>query len=95
MNIRKFEFRNVFVCDASTETLKKFAKKVSQSRNPVQKSFGHGRDSNPSFCLVDLKKSSKKLEAEASSVVAVSGSQLINLIKSVTSLGFKKVTTIV
>ena len=28
------------------ETLK-LAKKVSQSRKPAQKSFGHGRDSNP------------------------------------------------
>ena len=25
-------------------------------KKPAQKIFGHGRDSNPSFCLADLKK---------------------------------------
>ena len=71
---------------------KKLPKKVSRSRKrPAQKNFGHGRDSNPSLFLADLKKSSKQLEAEEATLVwQLQGSQLIKLIKSVTSLVLKK-----
>ena len=48
------------------ETFKKFAKKsLTKPKKPAQKNFGHGRDSNPSFCLADL----KKLEAEEAQLV--------------------------
>ena len=50
--------------------LKKICEKsLTKPKKPAQKIFGHRRDSNPSFCLADLKKSSKKLEAEAATLV--------------------------
>ena len=48
------------------ETLKKCERKVSQSRKNF---LGHGRDSNQSICLADLKKSPKILEAEEATLV--------------------------
>ena len=74
------------------ETLKKLRRKVSRRRKiPAQKIFGHGRDSNPSLCLADLKKFFQKIRSRGSYIsVAVSGSQLIKLIKSFTSLVLKK-----
>ena len=44
-------------------------KKSHKAEKTCQKIFGHRRDSNPSFCLADLKKSSKKLEAEEATLV--------------------------
>ena len=69
--------------------IKKICKKVSQSRKkPAQKSFWSRAGLEPtSFCLADL----KKPEAEEATLVwQLWGSQLIKLIKSVTSLVLKK-----
>ena len=43
--------------------------KALQSRKNLHKKFGHGRDSNPSFCLADLAKSFKNLEAEEATLL--------------------------
>ena len=58
-------------------------KKSHKAEITCTKKIRHGRDSNPSFCLADLKNPQKKQKNYIS--VAVSGSQLIKLIKSVTS----------
>ena len=72
---------------------------MHKAKKPAQKTFGHGRDSNPSSCLAAHKKSQKISGSRRSYMsVAVSGSQLIKLINSVTSLILekkKKNTTIV
>ena len=70
------------------ETLNKFAKKMShKAEKPAQKI------EPASFCLADLKKAATSMpSASRSSVVqfSVSASQLIKLIKSVSSLVLKK-----
>ena len=48
---------------------KKIAKKVSQSRKTAQKKLFMGGTRTRTFCLADLKKSSKKLEAEEVTLV--------------------------
>ena len=49
---------------------KKIAKKsLTKPKKLAHNIFGHGRDLNPSFCLADLKKFSKKLEAEEATLV--------------------------
>ena len=75
------------------ETFKKICEKVSQRRNILHKKFfGQGRP--PSHVL--LLSRPRKIRSRRSYIsVAVSGSQLIKLMKSVTSLILKKVNTIV
>ena len=51
------------------ETLKNLRKKSHKAEITCTKNFGQGRDSNPSLCLADLKKSSKKVEAEEATLV--------------------------
>ena len=80
------------------ETLKNLRKKVSQCRKkPTQKNFWSKADLEPtSFCLADLENAYLNSMPSASSLNEVSESQLIKLMKSVTSLVLKKeVTTIV
>ena len=78
------------------ETLKILRQKVSQSRNNMYKKiFGQGRDSNPRLSAWQTSKILTIRSRRSYISVAVSGSQLIKLIRSVTSLFSKKVTTIV
>ena len=50
--------------------IKKIPKKsLIEPKTPVQTNFCHGQDSKSSFCLADLKKSSKNLEAEEATLV--------------------------
>ena len=81
-------------------TLKKFAKKsLTKSKKPAQKIFGQGRDSNSRPACQTSKAVTSMPSASRSSVTQfiVSASQLIKLMKSVSSLVLKKkkVTTIV
>ena len=60
-------------------------------KKPAQKNFWLWAGLEPtSFCLADLKKAQLNSMPSASSLYAVGGSQLIKLIKSVTSLVLKK-----
>ena len=81
------------------ETLKNFAKKVSESRKDLHNNFWSIAGLEPtSFCLADLEKAVTSMPTARRSSVAqlsASASQLMKLIKSVSSLVFKKVTTIV
>ena len=75
-------------------------KKVSQSqKKPAQKNFWSKAGLEPtSFCLADLKKALTSMSSASRSSVAqfsVSASQLIKLIRSLSSLVLKKVTAIV
>ena len=76
------------------ETLRKIAKKMSHKaeKNLHKKFLGQGRDSNPSAWQTSKKAVSSMPSASRSSVAqfSVSASQLIKLIKSVSSLVFKK-----
>ena len=69
----------------------KIEKKSHKAEITCTKKFWSRAGREPtSFCLADLKKASLNSLLSASSLYAVSGSQLIKLIKSVTSLILKK-----
>ena len=73
------------------ETLKELAKKLTKRKN-----IWPWTGLEPtSFCLADLKKFSKNRRRRSFISVAVSRSQPLKLIKSVTSLVLKKVSAII
>ena len=74
--------------------IKKMRKKSHKAEKTCKKNWPSARLEPTSFCLADLK-NPQKIRSRSYTSVAVSGSHFVKLIKSVTSLVFKKVATIV
>ena len=89
-------FKHPFFCKlekkwrGAVATFKKICKKSHKAKKPAQKTFWSWAGLEPVLLLGRSQKILQKIKSRSYISVAVSGSQLMKLIKTVTSLVFKK-----